>query len=180
MKKDTINECKQYGLVWNDFKIPYGAIYGRYNGTEFICTDIPHGSEQMIKVWLKGETWYKTRVFYAIEIQTVACQGNIQAAITRQEIFHRILEYALSHECVVKGFRPATCKFYSRQVTPKRRKVGKYTPTKECYSQRCVDGRGYAPAPYLFNNGNVNPHSESMVENYPVYNEPQYWTTFKR
>ena len=36
MKQNKVNHCKQYGLQWNDFKVPYGAIYGRYQGVNFV------------------------------------------------------------------------------------------------------------------------------------------------
>ena len=187
MKQNKINDCKQYGLQWNGFKVPYGAIYGRYNGINFCCTKLPEFNAQGVFVWLQSPNgkWYETTCYYKFISDYYACKFREQQAIIHHEIFHQILDYLISYYCQtgkrlkIQGYRPATCQFYTRQIVPKRRVVGKYTPSKECYSQRCVDGKGYKPSPDCFDDGRINEYSGSMAESFPVYNESSYWVTFK-
>lgn len=186
MKQNKVNHCKQYGLQWNDFKVPYGAVYGRYQGVNFVCTKLPEFNAQGVFVWIQSVSgnWYETTCYYKFESNYYACKFREQQAIINHEIFHLVLDYLISYYCQtgkrlkIEGYRPATCHLYTRDLLPKRRVVGKYTPSKECYAQRCVDGKGYAPAPYLFGSGQENEYAESMQESFPVYNESRYWVTF--
>lgn len=186
MKKDKISDCRQYGLQWSDFKVPYGAIYGRYKDVQFCCTKLPELSAQGVFVWVQNTSgqWYETTCYYKFESNYYACHFREQQAIVYHEIFHLILDYMIGYYLKtgevlqVKGYRPAACHFYTRDIIPKRRVVGKYTPSKNCFAQRCVDGKGYAPAPYLFGSGKENAYADSMQESYPVYNESRYWVTY--
>lgn len=185
MKKNKVRYCKQYGLQWHGFKVPRGAIYGHISGRPFIVTKFPEIREHATRLFIwtyleRRKKWVEHSASKYFDLQVELCHGDYHETIWHNHVAATALAYLKKYpDLRIEGFRPPLCHTYMNMVTPREKRPQKYIPRKECFSQRCVDGKGYKPSEDTRKNGDINEYAgamkESFVTLYPSYWENNYW-----
>ena len=194
MKKNMLKVCKAHGTrIWelNDsvpFSVPKNSIYGRLDGKMFCCTKLPSGINRIhaarIFVWVynsKNHYWYETTVYKWFDDGIIASGGNVYKATWGQKVAWSILAMLNRYPLLkVEGFYPSICNYSIDKIAPKRKTQQRYLAGKDCYSQQCVDGKGYKPSDDTRKDGTTNEYSGAMKESfctlYPSFKEDNYWS----
>lgn len=151
-EESTARICRQYGLQWEDFKVPFGAIYGRHGGYAFVVTKFPENPEATrLFLWVKrGKHWQEITGSIYFNKQTEYCYfDGLRVSVERIQALSDITRVALymlvKYHPSIKGYRPAACKFYTRPGAPQERRCNNWSHGRgtNCYSQSQVDGSGY-------------------------------------
>lgn len=155
-EKSTVKICRQYGLQWNGFKVPYGAIFGKHGGFYFIVTKYPEDkttTATRLFLWIREERherWREITGSVYFDKQTEYCYyegmrvtpDRIQALSDITRVASHIITV---YRPKIKGYRPAACKFYTRSDAPHDRQCNNWSHSRgtNCYSQSQVDGAGF-------------------------------------